>query len=360
MAVRTLGFCALLVIATAASAGKPFDIHGLIVGNEGARYVKGVPTLDLQQRHGAVQLRSRGFYNNRPVFAVAFFNAGPEPVNIGIEDIHVSVNGEAHRIFPVEELQRQAKNDAGWKTFLTALGGAMSASAAANQTDSYSGTILSPDGIYSVSMSGPSLAGQLRAERIEAQTAYSIAAIQDQLDRTIEAFDDRVIQRTTVDPGAFYGGLIVLDKLKQGDPPFEMRLDIDWNGERYPFAYVLQRPGRAVPSQYAGMLAANAKPRALTGTFAPPADPSVATTGDRRPPPKPAIAQKAVEGAIYLRSGVVKIPAKTASGYCLKTPPGYKATGSIDYPAVTGGLPRCNETGEYERQSSFRPDRKRY
>ena len=65
MAVRALGFCALLLVASAAQAGKPFDVHGLIVGNEGARYLKGVPTLDLQQRRGAIQLRSLGLLTMR-------------------------------------------------------------------------------------------------------------------------------------------------------------------------------------------------------------------------------------------------------------------------------------------------------
>lgn len=55
---------------------------------------------------------------------------------------------------------------------------------------------------------------------------------------------------------------------------------------------------------------------------------------------------KTVTGAIYLKSGAVKIPAKTRSGYCLKTPPRYLGTGSIDYPSITGTLPRClDDTG---------------
>src|SRR4051812_5675096 len=124
MAFRVTGLCALLLVATPAQAGKPFDVHGLIIGNEGARYVKGVPTLDLQQQRGAIELRSLGFYNNRPIFAVAFYNAGPEPVNIGLEDIHAAVGGSPLRVFPVEELERQAKHKAWWTQFgMAMLGG---------------------------------------------------------------------------------------------------------------------------------------------------------------------------------------------------------------------------------------------
>ena len=335
MSVRISALCALLLFATPAEAGKPFDIHGLIIGNEGARYVKGVPTLDLQQRYGAVQLRSIGFYKNRPAYLIAFYNGGPEPVNIGLEDIHVTVNGSPLRVFPVEEMERQAKNDAGWNSFLLGLGGVLSAASAASARDTYTGRISGPYGSYIVSTSGPSLAGQLRAAQIEADTVQSIAAVQYQLDRTLELFNDKMIQRTTVDPQASYGGMIILDKLKHGDPPFELHLDVDWNGERYPFAYVMQKPGRAVPERYAAMLAERSKPRALNAAFV---TSSAEGGGGKQRAPAPA---KIVEGAISLPSGAVKIPAKTSSGYCLKAPRDYVGTGDENYPAVTGALPRC-------------------
>jgi hypothetical protein len=61
MSKRAILFAGFFLLSTPALAGdKPFDVHGLIVGNEGARYLKGVPTLDLQQQRGAVQIRSRG------------------------------------------------------------------------------------------------------------------------------------------------------------------------------------------------------------------------------------------------------------------------------------------------------------
>jgi hypothetical protein len=339
-----MSLCALLFFGNPAQAGKPFDVHGLIVGNEGARYVKGVPTLDLQQQRGAIELRSLGFYNNRPMFAVAFYNAGPEPVNIGLEDIHVTANGEPLAVFPVEELERQAKHKAWWSQFAIAMLGGASAGLSASQRNTYHSTITGPYGTYSVHASYPSLAGQLQAERISLDTAWSIAAIQYQLDRTIELINDHVVQRTTVDPGSTYGGLIIMDKLKHGDPPFEMHLDVDWNGERYPFAYVMQKPGKAVPDRYAAMLAERSKPRALNTLFAKPS--SEAAAG----PQRDFAPEKKVEGAVFLASGAVKIPAKTKSGYCLKTPDGYVATGAIDTPVITTSLPRClDDSGKVEK-----------
>ncbi|MEO6256119.1 MAG: hypothetical protein ABIO69_04850 [Sphingomicrobium sp.] len=338
MAARTLAICALMLCSTSAEASKPFDMHGLIVGKEGARYVKGVPTLDLQQQRGAIQLRSMGFHNNRPMFAIAFYNAGPEPVNIGLEDIHASSDGAPLRVFSVEELQRQAKQKAWWTQFGLAMVGGLGAGLAASQRNTYRSTITSPYGSYTVHSSYPSLAGQFRANAIAADTAFGVAAIQYQLDATLELLDSHVVQRTTIDPGSTYAGLIVLDKLKKGDPPFELRLDVDWNGERYPFAYVVQKPGRPVPAQYAATLAENSKPKAWSARF-------MVAGSEAGGSASGAARQKMANGAVFLRSGAVKIPAKTQSGYCLRAPDEYRGTGSKDYPVINAGLPRCGEDG---------------
>jgi hypothetical protein len=340
MSKRALLFVGLLSLASSAAAEGPFDVHGLIVGNEGARYVKGVPTLDLQQQRGAVQLRSFGFYNNRPVFALAFYNAGAEPVNIGLEDIHVTKDGESLRVFSVQELERQAKQKAWWTQFGMAMLGGISAGLAASQRNYYHSTITGPYGSYSIHSSYPSLAGQLRANAIQADTAYGMAAIQYQLDQTIAIMNNHVVQRTTVDPGSSYAGLVVLDKLKTGKPPFELRIDVDWNGERYPFAYMMQKPGQPVPDRYAGMLAANAKPRALPAYALSYSPPSGGRAQVRL------ASQKTEKGAIYFRSGAVKVPAKTPSGYCLIVPADYVSTGSKDYPIISRATPLCESDAD--------------
>jgi hypothetical protein len=202
----------------------------------------------------------------------------------------------------------------------------------------------------------------LQADRIEASTGYNIAAVQYQLDRTLDMLDNHVIQRATVDPGESYAGLIITDKLKAGNPPYELHLDVDWNGERYPFAYVLERPGKAIPERYNAMLAAKAKPKLASAPFSAPAAPQASPGRTRALSARTVVqvAQKDPDGAIYLRSGAVKIPANTASGYCIKAPDDYMGTGSIDYPVITSGMPRCNESGKYPRQSSFLPDPKRF
>jgi len=44
-------------------------------------------------------------------------------------------------------------------------------------------------------------------------------------------------------------------------------------------------------------------------------------------------------------SGVRLVHAKTASGYCIDAPSGYVGTGAENAPAVTSGMPRCDQLG---------------
>jgi hypothetical protein len=44
-------------------------------------------------------------------------------------------------------------------------------------------------------------------------------------------------------------------------------------------------------------------------------------------------------------TGPHKVRAKTASGYCLDVPEGYVGSGAGNSPAVTSGMPRCDQLG---------------
>jgi hypothetical protein len=322
---------ALACAATPAAAEPRIDIHGLVEGPQAARFVKGVPTIDLPLQKGAVQVRPLGFDHNDTVFAVAVFNAGAEPANIALEDMHAIANGNPIRIWTGQDLARQAKNRAIWAelgiAFLSATGSAL----AATQRNTYHGSFVTPNGMYSYSSSYPSVAGQLQANAIMANSVMAMATIQQRLDFALANIDENVIQRTTVDPGMSYGAIVVVNKVDYRRAPFELQLTVDWNGERYPFAFLLTKTGQAAPQEYLGRLAENNKPRAINRSWAPKL---AASTGGAPPPP---------QGAIFLASGAVKIPAKTGSGYCLQTPDGYVGTGDLNYPAINGALPRCND-----------------
>ena len=336
---------ALAFVAAPAQSEPKMDVRPLVIGQEGSRFFKGAATLDLEQRLGAVEVRFLGFDHNDTVFAVAVFNGAGEPANFGIEGVHASVDGAGVQVFTAQDLTRQARNRATWGQILLGLAGAVSSASAATTRDYYHGSISGPGGRWNYSGSYPSLAGQLRANQIADETAYGIVAIQQRLDSTVAAIGDHVIQLTTVDPGSAYGGLVFVDKVDYGKAPLDMRITIDWNGERYPFAFLLLKQRQAVPSQYAALLAERANPMALKNRIN-----TSSTVGTSA-----GVAEKPPVGAIFLASGAVKIPANTKSGYCLKASQDYVATGDMNYPAITGALPRCEDMQDQPKETLWQP-----
>lgn len=323
---------ASFVIAAPAFADPHIDIHGLVEGAAGARFVKGIPTIDLPLQNGAVQVRPLGFDHSDTVFAVAVYNASNEPANIALEDMHANVDGSPVRIWTGQDLARQAKNRAMWAqigiAFIAGVGGALAASQRTTYRSSYS----TPHSTYTFRGSYPSIAGQIQANDIAANGAFAMASIQQRLDFALANIDASVVQRTTVDPGMSYGAIVVVDKVDYGKAPLVLHLNVDWNGERYPFSFLLTRAGQSAPPEFVARLAENTKPRTLMMPRQAHASLSAATAAGPAQPP---------EGAIYLPSGAVKIPAKTASGYCLEAPADYVATGDLNYPIIDGALPRC-------------------
>lgn len=51
------------------------------------------------------------------------------------------------------------------------------------------------------------------------------------------------------------------------------------------------------------------------------------------------------------------VRAKTASGYCLDVPENYVGTGAGNSPAVTSGMPRCDQLSSQANDSPLRPNR---
>jgi len=56
----------------------------------------------------------------------------------------------------------------------------------------------------------------------------------------------------------------------------------------------------------------------------------------------PAVAEIDAAGNINVGDSIQLVPAKTASGYCIKAPAGYVGTGAVNRPAVTSARPLCS------------------
>jgi len=236
-----------LVCLPASAIASERVVQPIQIGTETARFSRGVATVTLNQHHGSVQLRVAPMDHGSVAFDVAVFNAGQSPVNFDVGDVQGQVQGTTLRAYTVKELEKKAKNRAGWRMFAIAMVGGLAAAGAASQRDTYTATTTTPHGTYHTYMSAPSTAGQVEAAALAAGTGYSIAKTQQQLDATLDHLSDGIIQLTTVDPGDSYGGRIVLEKFDPKQLPARIDMVVRWNGDEYKFAFQLAKEGTPAP-----------------------------------------------------------------------------------------------------------------
>lgn len=242
-----MGALALVSITAPAIAGDRTVVQPVQVGRETVRYDQGVATLDLQLPQGAVQITPLPSDHGGLAFGVAVLNRGDQPANIDITSFEVHAGAQQLLVLSREQLEAKARNRAMWASIALAAVGGLSAAAAASQRDYYHSTLVTPRGTYRATYSAPSTAGQIQAAALTAGTGVGLASIQNQLDQTRAALGATTVQLTTVDPGESYGGRIVLTKIKNRALPQRIDLVINWNGQRYPFAFQLARRGTPMP-----------------------------------------------------------------------------------------------------------------
>jgi hypothetical protein len=236
---------ALVGIAGPAVAGP--IIQPVPVGMETIRYFQGVPTIDLQHEHGAVQITPLPMDHGGYAFTIAVLNKGPSSANIDVTNVDVESGGARYTVLSRSDLEHKAKSRAMWSSIALAAAGGLAAAAAASATDTYRATTYTPHGTYRTIIQTPSAAGQLAAAGALAGTGAGIYAIQNQLDRTREALGATTVQMTTVDPQDSYAGRIVLPKIKATALPQRINIVVKWNGETYPFGFQLSKKGTPQP-----------------------------------------------------------------------------------------------------------------
>jgi hypothetical protein len=234
-------------MAQEAIAREKFLIQPVQVGSETVRYDQGVATVELFQRQGSVQIQPMPVDHGSLSFFVGVYNAGQLPANIDITNFSVTAGDQSLAVFSRQDLEKKAKNRAMWTQIGIAALGGLAAAGAASQRDTYHSTIYTPRGTYHGYYSAPSAIGQLQAAAITAGTGYAIYNVQQRLDQTRRELADSVVQLSTVDPDRSYGGKIVLAKIKNKKLPQVVTITLDWNGERYPFAFRLVKPGTPAP-----------------------------------------------------------------------------------------------------------------
>jgi hypothetical protein len=247
-AATTLTVIAFTLSApTLAMAGAPV-VQAVQVGQEAIRYDKGVPTLDLAQSRGAVQIVPLGKDHGSYVFGVAVFNSSNVAANFDVSNVSVVMGSQQVSLFSVDQLVSKAKSRATWSQIGLAVVGGLGSAASASQRNVYRSTFRTPRATYRLTFTAPSLAGQLRAQRIQDDTVGAMGMIQARLDETRERLGDEIVQLTTVEPGGSYAGKIVLEKLKFSSLPGRISLVVSWNGEQYPFSFQVAKSGTPAPA----------------------------------------------------------------------------------------------------------------
>lgn len=213
-----LGMLAAMSLAIAPAPAFAKDYEFAPAADEGVsvRYLQGVPTVSIADEEGGIMVTQSEKMYGRVRMNVAFTNASDLPVNFGIENITATIDGEPVEIMTAEGLEKIAKRKAGWANFAVAMAGGLGAVAAqANSTRTYTTVGHTRYGSYysQTRVTDPTAAAVGTAASIGG-AGYAMSRINANLEQTLGAIQNNVIQTTTVDPLGNYGGMLVLDKFK--------------------------------------------------------------------------------------------------------------------------------------------------
>lgn len=233
---------ALIVMAVPSiSQASTLAVDPLPGGNATVRYVRGTPTLQIDDANATVDVTPTALDHGRLTFAVAAFNKSTTPFNFGVESVQAANGANVLHVWTKDELVKQAKNRATWAMIgmAVAAGLAAGATAATAGRESYSGSFYGGGHFYHYSgtyYNGTEAA--LATGAVAAGGAYAIDRIQTGLDQLTAGLNNQILQTTTVDPGAGYGGIVVLDKLKAKDALAQsVSLNVRLNGHDYVFNF---------------------------------------------------------------------------------------------------------------------------
>lgn len=244
--ITSLALCAA---ASPALAGDKYVVQPVQTGTETVRYLRGEATVSRFGEHGSIQIQPLAFDHGGLSFAIAVYNDGQAPANFDIANVRVTVLGQQAALLSRDTLEKKAKSRAMWKQIGIAAIGGIASAAVASQRDRYTATTFTPRGTYRTVFTAPSATGQVQAVALAAGTGVGIAAVQNQLERTLSELSADIVQMTTVDPGDSYGGRVVVSKVKFAKAqPTRVDLVIHWNGEDYPFAFQVAKPGTPMPA----------------------------------------------------------------------------------------------------------------
>ena len=334
----------------AAVSAKEMTVQAIQAGSENIRYDRGIPVVEIRSRNGAVQIQPLAMDHGSLAFSVAVFNASNVPATIDTNQITVQSGSQQLAVFTVDQLVGKAKSRARWSQFGIAMLGAIGSAAAASQYNTYRATTVTPYGVYRSSFSGPSLAGQLQADRISSNTSYAVGRISAQLDQTRSALSDGTLQLTSVDPGQSYGGRIVVEKFKLKSLPQRINIVLNWNGERYDFAFQAAERGTPAPAFTSQALPPIEPAREIPAALATPASTVLASAQDVPP-------QRQTSSVAYPARPAILASRETRE-YGVADRKGYEAPSVASPKSQTAAKDNSWGLVEVKPQKAYQPDRR--
>jgi hypothetical protein len=250
---RPAAFAALVAMSCSVAAAPKMALYPIQAGAETVHFQQGVPTLNFETPTGAVQITPLPLDHGSMSFAIAVYNKGTMPANIGVENITVTTGGQTLAVFTREQLESKAKTRAMWSQIAVAAiaGAAAAAASTASTTQTYHSRTYTPWGAVShVSTYRDNSIGVVGAGVAAGAGVAGIVGIQNRLDYTLANLGDEIVQTTTVDADASYGGRIVIDKLKKVPLPADVQIKIAFNGETYPFNFRATPAGKNMPAPF--------------------------------------------------------------------------------------------------------------
>lgn len=231
------------------SSAGTLTVYPVRVDDETARYSRGLATLHRETAVGTVELSLHPVTKKSQVtFDVALFNASSAPVNFGIENISVQIDGVPVAVPSREQLASAEKNKTRSRQIGTALvAGVVAgvASTASNDYTYYRG-VRTPRGVYGqavhVEDDTPGVVGAIASV---AAGALVISGMERKLNQTLATINGRVLETTTIDPGNSAGGMIVVPITSPA--PHEITVQVRSSGAVYAFAMRLTPSGVNVP-----------------------------------------------------------------------------------------------------------------
>lgn len=249
---RAIIATAILICAVPANADD-YSLNVMPNAAQTVRYDRGTASVDSAQSQSIVRIVNVPGDDKKTVsFVIGVVNASGQPVNFGPENVTISPVGmQSISVTTYEQAMEAERKRQGREKFwagVAAFGRGLSAADAGNTytSGSFSGTssgwvgdrLVTTHGtaIYSGTQynSGEALAAQRDAREMNAQDRAEL----EQRWSARSAANGNLLRTTTVDPGAWYGGIAtfpITKEIKKARGPVRLLIHVDMAGQRHSF-----------------------------------------------------------------------------------------------------------------------------